>query len=94
MAEGRGAVVQDESYGWSVGIDWATQTHEVCVLDGEGHRVAERSVLHAGSAIAEFVDWLVNLAGGQPDHLSVAIERFRGALWWKPSWSEAARCTR
>lgn len=80
MAEGRGAVAQGESYGWSVGIDWATQAHQVCVLDGEGHRVAERSVLHAGSAIAEFVDWLVTLAGGQPDHLSVAIEVPRGAL--------------
>ena len=71
---------QDESYGWFVGIDWATQAHQVCVLDGEGHRVAERSVTHAGGAIAEFVDWLVDLAGGQPECVAMAIEVPRGAL--------------
>lgn len=73
-------MAQDESYGWFVGIDWATQAHQVWVLDGQGHRVAERSVLHAGGAITEFVDWLVNLAGGQPERMGVAIEVPRGAV--------------
>jgi transposase len=73
-------VAQDESYGWFVGIDWATQAHQVWVLDGHGHRVAERSVVHGGGAIAEFGDWLVNLAGGQPERVAVAIEIKRGAL--------------
>lgn len=73
-------MAQDESYGWFVGIDWATQAHQVWVLDGQGHRVAERSVAHAGGALAEFVDWLVNLAGGQPERVGVAIEVPRGAV--------------
>jgi len=80
MAEGRNSVAQDESYSWFVGIDWATQTHQVWVLDEHDHRVAERSVAHAGGAIAEFVDWLVHLAGGQPERVGVAIEIPRGAL--------------
>jgi transposase len=80
MAEGRDSVARDESYGWFVGIDWATQAHQVWILDEQGHRVAERSVPHAGGAIAEFVDWLVHLAGGQPDRVGVAIEIPRGAL--------------
>lgn len=80
MAEGRGAVAQDEAYGWFVGIDWATQAHQVWVIDGQGHRVAERSVMHAGGAITEFVDWLVTLAGGQPERMGVAIEVPRGAV--------------
>ena len=42
--------------------------------------MAERSVAHAGAALAEFVDWLVDLAGGQADRLSVAIEVPRGAV--------------
>ena len=74
------AVARDETDGWFVGIDWATQAHQVWVLDGQGQRVAERSVVHAGSALAEFVDWLVDLAGGQADRLSVAIEVPRGAV--------------
>jgi transposase len=73
-------VAHEASYGWFVGIDWATQAHQVWVLDGQGQRVAERSVLHAGAAITEFVDWLVDLAGGQADQVSVAIEVPRGAV--------------
>jgi transposase len=78
--EGRDAVATGEGYDWLVGIDWATQAHQVWVLDGEGHPVAERSVKHAGGAIGEFVDWLVHVTGGRPDRVGVAIEIPRGAL--------------
>ena len=78
--EGRDAVATGEGYDWLVGIDWATQAHQVWVLDGEGHQVAERSVKHAGGAIGEFVDWLVHVTGGRPDRMGVAIEIPRGAL--------------
>lgn len=29
-----------EDVHWFVGIDWATQSHRVCLLDGEGDRSA------------------------------------------------------
>jgi transposase len=78
--EGRHAVAIGEAYEWFVGIDWATQAHQVSVLNGHGHQVAERSVPHTGGAIGEFVDWLVHLTGGQPERVAVAIEIPRGAV--------------
>ena len=79
-AEGRDAVAAGEQYDWWVGIDWATQAHQVWVLDGKGRQVAERSVKHAGSAIGDFGDWLVQVTGGQPARVGVAIEIPRGAV--------------
>jgi len=38
------------SFGWYVGIDWATQAHQVTVLDAERRVLGERSVAHTGSA--------------------------------------------
>jgi transposase len=71
---------QDDSYAWFVGIDWATQAHQVWVGDEHGRPTAERSVAHAGGAIGEFIEWLVHLAGGRPERVAVAIEVPRGAI--------------
>ena len=80
-SEGRDPVTpQDTLYGWFVGIDWATQSHQVWVMDDHASPVAERSVAHAGAAIGEFIEWLVQLAGGRPEQVGVAIEIPRGAL--------------
>ncbi len=80
-SEGRESLApQDESYAWFVGIDWATQAHQVGIIDDQDRVVAERRVLHAGDAIGEFIAWLVDLAGGRPERVGVAIEIPRGAL--------------
>jgi transposase len=71
---------QAESYGWFVGVDWATQAHRVCVVDADGRLVAERAVAHAGDAIGEWIDWLVQRTGDDPERVAVAIEIPRGAL--------------
>jgi transposase len=63
-----------------VGIDWATQAHQVCVLDPERRVVGERSVAHAGDALAAFATWVAELAGGEPEQVAVAIEVPRGAV--------------
>jgi transposase len=65
---------------WSVGIDWATERHEVCVLDGSGAGVAERSVAHTGEGLAELCGWLLDLAGGDAGAVAVAIEVPHGAV--------------
>jgi transposase len=67
-------------YEFLVGIDWATQAHQVCVLDADGRLLAERPVAHSGQALAEFADWLLALAGGEPALAAVAIEVPRGAV--------------
>jgi transposase len=69
-----------EGYRLFVGIDWATATHQVCVLDEAAAVVGERSVAHAGDAIAAFTAWLEELAAGEPGRVAVAIEVPRGAV--------------
>jgi transposase len=67
-------------YQWFVGIDWGSQTHQVCVLDRERHRVGERSIEHEGGALAECATWLTTLAAGEVHRVAVAIEIPRGAI--------------
>ena len=63
-----------------VGIDWATQAHQACVLDQARRIVSERSIAHAGDAISAFAQWLSELAGHDPGQVAVAIEIPRGAV--------------
>ena len=63
-----------------VGIDWATEVHQICVLDTQGEIVHERTVVHCGSAVGEFLNQLLELTGCPPAAIAVAIEVPRGAL--------------
>lgn len=63
-----------------VGVDWATTAHQVAILDRDRRVLAERAVAHTGSALGEFVEWLTELAAGQPERVAVAIEVPRGAV--------------
>lgn len=65
---------------WFVGIDWASKSHRVCLLDCEGHRVRERDVSHEGAALSELCVWLLQTTGASPGEIAVAIETPRGPL--------------
>ena len=65
---------------WFVGVDWASQEHEVCVVDRSGQRVAERACKHSGQAIVELCQWLLDLTQAEPAEIAVAIELTRGAV--------------
>lgn len=69
-----------DTFHYFVGIDWATERHTVCVLNTYRELVAERTVEHTGSGLAEFVAWLLQLTHHQPQSVAVAIEVPRGAL--------------
>jgi transposase len=72
--------VVDDEYRIYVGIDWATEAHQGCVLDDTGRVLAERSFAHSGEAIAAFAQWLHGVAGGDPGQAAIAIEVPRGAV--------------
>jgi transposase len=63
-----------------VGVDWATASHQVCVLDTAGKKLQELAVAHRAQDVTAFVDRLIEQAGGDPGQVAVAIERPRGAL--------------
>jgi transposase len=70
----------DHAYSFYVGVDWATATHQVTVLDPDRHLIAERAVAHTGAALAELADWLTQLASALPGCVAIAIEVPRGAV--------------
>lgn len=70
----------EENYGWLVGIDWATDAHEVCVMTPSRDIVSQRKVDHNGPAIAGFIDQLARLCAGKPERVAIAIEIPRGAV--------------
>ena len=45
------------------GIDWASQSHQVCLVDAHGECVGERVVTHGGAGIEELCDWLIARTG-------------------------------
>ena len=63
--------IQDKNEEFLVfcGIDWATQTHQVCVLDHRRELIEQRSVPHDGDSLQALADWLIALAGGDLDAL-------------------------
>ena len=70
----------DEEYQIYIGIDWGTEAYQVCTLDGARRVCAERVVEHSGTAIAQFVESLLPLCGGDPARAAVAIEMPRGTM--------------
>jgi transposase len=60
------------------GIDWAAETHAVCVMNAAGKIVAGFTIEHSADGIAALVR---RLAGyGEPGGMPVAIERPNGRL--------------
>ena len=60
------------------GIDWAAETHAVCVMDAGGKIVAEFTIEHSADGIALLTGRLARY--GSPGDMPVAIERPNGRL--------------
>jgi transposase len=66
-------------YLFHVGIDWASQAHQVCIVDRADHRT-ERQVPHTSAGLAALADRLTALSPGAPERVAVAIEVPRGPV--------------
>jgi transposase len=62
------------------GVDWATQKHDVCVVDVKGGVVAERAFAADAGGLAAMADWLVLHGGAPPERIAVGIEVPHGAV--------------
>jgi transposase len=60
------------------GIDWAAETHAVCVMDAGGKVVAEFTIEHSADGIATLARRLARY--GEPGDVPAAIERPDGRL--------------
>lgn len=72
--------MSEQEYRFYVGVDWASETHQVCILDRDRRRVAERVVPHTGAGLAALGEELTALAAGDPAGIAIAIEVPRGAV--------------
>ncbi len=59
---------------WFVGVDWASETHHVCVLDAHGDKLGERGFTHGGAGLAEMAAWILGLTKTAAEAVHVAIE--------------------
>jgi hypothetical protein len=62
------------------GIDWASQTHQVCLVDAGGKIIGERAFAHGGPGLAELCAWLLTMTRGAPTAIAVAIEVPHGPI--------------
>jgi hypothetical protein len=44
------------------GVDWASATHQVCVLDAAGRLLGERAFPHDGQGLAAMAAWISTTA--------------------------------
>lgn len=63
---------------YTVGIDWASDHHDVCVLDQTGRIRTEFRVAHSAAGLAELLTRLGRL--GPPETIALGLERPSGLL--------------
>jgi transposase len=69
-----------ETFEWFLGIDWGSETHELCLLDAAGQIRGTRSVAHTAAAVHDAVHWVRELTSAEPAAIAAAIETPRGVL--------------
>lgn len=69
-----------EKKDWFVGVDWATEAHVVCLVDGAGKVLGERSFKHSGEGLTGMASWLEKTSSGAPENILVAIEVPHGPI--------------
>jgi transposase len=69
-----------EQYQLFVGIDWATEFHQVCVINADRQILEQKAFEHSGGGIALLVEMLLKQSGNRPDQVAISIEMPRGAV--------------
>lgn len=60
---------------WYAGVDWASESHHVCLTDDAGTKLGEKIFKHGGEGLAEMAAWLIAMSGCvDPSQIHIAIE--------------------
>jgi transposase len=62
-----------------VGIDWASESHQICIVDRDGNRT-EHTVPHTSAGLTALATELAALSPEDPGRVAVAIEVPRGPV--------------
>lgn len=63
-----------------VGVDSSAESHQAAAVDSTGSVIGERSFAHSGAGLSELCTWLIEVHGGPPAEIAVAIEVPHGAV--------------
>lgn len=63
-----------------VGVDWATEQHQACLMNSQGEVLEQRKIEHTGKGIIDFMAWMEALADGQVEGIAASIEVPRGPV--------------
>ena len=80
MAHDRRGLDMEHQRRWLVGIDWASEEHQVHVTDAVGIRLGARSFPHDGAGLAAMAEWVLKITGARPEEVYVAIETPHGPV--------------
>jgi transposase len=69
-----------QTFKYYVGIDGASDSYQVCAMDGNGTVLGQTHVEHSGDGIRQCIDWLLKWAAGDAGAVAVAIEVPHGAM--------------
>jgi transposase len=72
--------MEHKPFQYYVGIDWASDSYQICVIGADRKVLGEKQFEHSGDGIRECIDWLLKLAGGDASSIAVAIEVPHGAM--------------
>jgi transposase len=69
-----------ETFQYFAGIDWASDSYQVCVVDENGQVLGAKQFAHSGDGIRQCIEWLLEQAAGDSSAVAVAIEVPHGAM--------------
>ena len=70
----------EEQFQFLVGIDWATESHQICMIDRDRQVLEEKQIEHSGSGISQLIELLLKRSGDRPEQVAIALETPRGAV--------------
>ncbi len=70
----------NEKNSFYAGVDWASQKHDVWLTDSAGKRLGFRNFPHSGEGLSAMCKWLVEVSGGEPGDIQIAIEVPHGPI--------------
>ncbi|MCY3629213.1 MAG: transposase [Bacteroidetes bacterium] len=56
------------------GIDWGSESHQVCIVNAAGTVLGEKLFPHSGEGLHQLRDWIFDGANCTADQIAVAIE--------------------
>ncbi len=67
-------MTEKNQYTRFAGVDWGSESHQVCILDREGQVLGEKAFSHSGEGFHQMLDWMRDTAGCDLTEMATSIE--------------------